>query len=177
MPRRSAPDTLTSRQIEYLMLAADGHSQAQIASRMRVNERTAGWHRDGLLRSLGARSTAQAVHIAHQRGLFGAPAKTPAARPGHNGRPCVPAGPTLAAVEEMLAAGWPLDRQATEAGVTAWSMSQLPRRTVVEAATEAKIVALAARLRGVDPLGCGVSARSAARARNQAVRRRLGAAA
>jgi DNA-binding CsgD family transcriptional regulator len=161
MPRPT-PGELTPRQLEYLSLAAQGYSQMQIARRMKVHDRTAGRHAEALFRRLGARSAAHAVHLAHQRGILG-------------GRPVprtlVPAGPSLDAIHQMLAAGWPLVWQAREAGVSAAAMHRLLERQVVLSTTEARVLAAAERLLRADPVEAGVDRRVVARARNEAKRR------
>jgi DNA-binding NarL/FixJ family response regulator len=60
---------LTSRELEVLGLLADGHNQQAIAERLFVSPRTVGKHIEHILAKLPARSRAEAVAIAYQRGL------------------------------------------------------------------------------------------------------------
>lgn len=52
---------LSTRQLEILALVADGHSNAEIASRLFVTESTVKWHMRQILRTLGVSNRAQAV--------------------------------------------------------------------------------------------------------------------
>jgi PAS domain S-box-containing protein len=52
---------LSARQLEILALVADGHSNAEIASRLFVAESTVKWHLRQILRTLGVSNRAQAV--------------------------------------------------------------------------------------------------------------------
>jgi DNA-binding CsgD family transcriptional regulator len=148
--------------VEYLSLAIQGHTQSEIAGKLGVNERTAAWYAQGLFAHLGARSIAQAVHLAYVQGIIGRVPERPR---------LVPAGPTLGAIRQMLAAGWPLLWQARQAGVSAAAMHRLLRREVVLAETETRVLATARRLLGRDPVEAGVDPRVVARARNEAQRR------
>lgn len=56
-----------------LTLIADGAEYTAIARRLEVDVSTVKRHATLLRARLGARTNAQAVHIAHQRGLLGAP--------------------------------------------------------------------------------------------------------
>jgi len=69
---------LTARELEVLHLLADGHDQQAIAERLVVSPRTVGKHIEHILSKLPARSRAEAVAIAYQRGLH-APSKPPMA--------------------------------------------------------------------------------------------------
>jgi two-component system, OmpR family, response regulator MprA len=60
---------LTPRELEVLQLLADGHNQEAIAERLFVSPRTVGKHIEHILSKLPARSRAEAVAIAYQRGL------------------------------------------------------------------------------------------------------------
>jgi DNA-binding CsgD family transcriptional regulator len=162
VPRQPDSGTLTPRQFEYLTLAAEGLTQAQIAQHMHCTEDTVTRFARYAFRHLGAVSVAHAVHIAHQRGILGG-------RPAS--RTLVPAGPTLDAIHRMLAAGWPLVWQAREARVSAAAMHRLLGRQVVLSSTEARVLAAAGRLLRLDPLETGVDPRVVARARNEARRR------
>jgi DNA-binding NarL/FixJ family response regulator len=66
---------LTPRELEVLQLLADGLDQHAIAQRLVVSPRTVGKHIEHILAKLPARSRAEAVAIAYQRGLH-----TPAPR-------------------------------------------------------------------------------------------------
>jgi ATP/maltotriose-dependent transcriptional regulator MalT len=61
---------LSTRQLEILSLIADGHSNAEIASRLFVAESTVKWHARQIFRSLGVANRAQAVarYLATDRG-------------------------------------------------------------------------------------------------------------
>lgn len=63
-------ELLTSREQEALRLAAEGHTSAEIASRLSISPRTAETHRANLLRKLGLRSQAELVRYALQRGIL-----------------------------------------------------------------------------------------------------------
>ena len=97
--------------------------------------------------------------------------------PGRVERSPVPAGPTVAAVEGLLAEGWPLSWQAQEAGMNHSELSRVLRRATVYRRTEEKVLGMAGRLRGRDPVECGVAPRVVVRARNEAARRRAALAA
>jgi DNA-binding response OmpR family regulator len=60
---------LTARELEVLHLLADGHDQHAIAETLVVSPRTVGKHIEHILCKLPARSRAEAVAIAYQRGL------------------------------------------------------------------------------------------------------------
>jgi DNA-binding NarL/FixJ family response regulator len=64
---------LTPRELEVLQLLADGHNQHAIAERLFVSPRTVGKHIEHILLKLPARSRAEAVAIAYQRGLHSPP--------------------------------------------------------------------------------------------------------
>ncbi len=63
------PVELTKRQREVLVLLARGLSQSEIAETLSIAPRTVASHIEGILRAFNARSRAEAVAIAHQRGL------------------------------------------------------------------------------------------------------------
>jgi DNA-binding NarL/FixJ family response regulator len=71
LTRKTEPNfvELTNRQREVLALLADGMSQSQIAVKLSIAPRTVASHVESILRGLNARSRAEAVAIAHQRGL------------------------------------------------------------------------------------------------------------
>jgi PAS domain S-box-containing protein len=54
-------ELLSTRQLEILALVADGHSNAEIASRLFVTENTVKWHVRQILRRMGVSNRAQAV--------------------------------------------------------------------------------------------------------------------
>ena len=63
-------DLLTPRERQALQLAAEGHSNAEIASRLSISPRTAEMHRANALRKLGLKSTADLVRYAIRRGML-----------------------------------------------------------------------------------------------------------
>lgn len=65
---------LTARELEVLQLLAEGCDQHAIAERLVVSPRTVGKHIEHILAKLPARSRAEAVAIAYQRGLHAPPA-------------------------------------------------------------------------------------------------------
>jgi DNA-binding response OmpR family regulator len=71
---------LTARELEVLQLLAEGCDQHAIAQRLVVSPRTVGKHIEHILAKLPARSRAEAVAIAYQRGLH-APSKLAPATP------------------------------------------------------------------------------------------------
>jgi DNA-binding NarL/FixJ family response regulator len=64
-----AQDSLTPREREVLQLAAEGHSNAEIAERLFISPRTAETHRANLMRKLGLHSQAELIHYAFQSGI------------------------------------------------------------------------------------------------------------
>jgi DNA-binding NarL/FixJ family response regulator len=60
---------LTERELEVLRLLADGLDQATIARTLVITPKTVGKHIEHILHKLPARSRAEAVAIAYQRGL------------------------------------------------------------------------------------------------------------
>jgi|SRR5688500_5115015 len=67
--RRTAFPELTARELEVLELMAGGVEQAEIARRLVISPRTAGTHIQHILEKLDVRSRAQAVALAHMRGV------------------------------------------------------------------------------------------------------------
>jgi DNA-binding CsgD family transcriptional regulator/tetratricopeptide (TPR) repeat protein len=66
---RSAPAHLTRRQLEVLALVEDGLSNAEIARRLFISEKTAGHHVSAILRKLGARTRAEAAARSRALGI------------------------------------------------------------------------------------------------------------
>ena len=69
--RLGSGDVLTARETEVLALVARGLTNRQIGQRLFVSDKTVSVHVSNLLAKLGAVSRAEAVAIAHQRGLLG----------------------------------------------------------------------------------------------------------
>ena len=67
--RRKAFAELTTRELEVLELMAGGFQQAEIAKRLVISPRTVGTHIQHILEKLDVRSRAQAVALAHMRGV------------------------------------------------------------------------------------------------------------
>ena len=67
--RRTAFAELTARELEVLEPMAAGVGQAEIANRLVISPRTAGTHIQHILEKLDVHSRAQAVALAHMRGL------------------------------------------------------------------------------------------------------------
>jgi DNA-binding NarL/FixJ family response regulator len=63
---------LTPRELEITELLAAGHSQAAIAERLVLSEKTVATHIQHILPKLGVHSRAEAVAVAHREGLNGA---------------------------------------------------------------------------------------------------------
>ncbi|MDM8086300.1 AAA family ATPase [Cellulomonas cellasea] len=70
--RAPAVDLLTAREAEVLALVADGLSNRQIGERLFISGKTVSVHVSNLLAKLGASGRAEAVDVAHRRGLIGA---------------------------------------------------------------------------------------------------------
>jgi two-component system response regulator NreC len=62
-------DTLTAREREVLVLAAEGHSNADIAARLFISRRTVETHRARAMRKLGLRSHVELVLFGVRRGI------------------------------------------------------------------------------------------------------------
>lgn len=74
-PRAStvaAPARLTRRQLEVLALVESGLSNAEIASRLFISEKTAGHHVSAILQKLGAASRGEAASVARKLGIVSA---------------------------------------------------------------------------------------------------------
>jgi DNA-binding NarL/FixJ family response regulator len=70
---RSAPAQLTRRQLEALALLEDGLSNAEIARRLFISEKTAGHHVSAILQKLGAGSRGEAAAAARKIGIAAPP--------------------------------------------------------------------------------------------------------
>ena len=66
---RGAPAQLTRRQLEVLALLEDGLSNAEIARRLFISEKTAGHHVSAILQKLGAGSRGEAAAAARRMGI------------------------------------------------------------------------------------------------------------
>jgi DNA-binding CsgD family transcriptional regulator/tetratricopeptide (TPR) repeat protein len=67
---RTAPAQLTRRELEVLALVASGLSNAEIARRLFISERTAVHHVSAILRKLGAATRGEAAAAAHKMGIL-----------------------------------------------------------------------------------------------------------
>jgi DNA-binding CsgD family transcriptional regulator/tetratricopeptide (TPR) repeat protein len=67
---RAGPGSVTVRQLQVLELVAAGLTNAAIAQRLYITEKTVGHHVSAILARLGARTRTQAVAVARQRGLL-----------------------------------------------------------------------------------------------------------
>jgi len=76
-----AAGVLTPREMEVMRLVAVGLTNRQIGQRLFISEKTASVHVSNVLAKLGASGRAEAVDIAHRRGLLGLP-DGPSAVPG-----------------------------------------------------------------------------------------------
>jgi DNA-binding CsgD family transcriptional regulator len=72
---RANPHGLTQRQVEILLLLAEGLRNAEIADRLSTTSKTVEHHVSAVLAKLGARSRVEAVRVAHELGI------TPSAPP------------------------------------------------------------------------------------------------
>lgn len=63
-------ETLTSREREVLHLAAEGHTNAEIAERLSISPRTVETHRANMMRKLDLRSHADLIRYALRRGII-----------------------------------------------------------------------------------------------------------
>lgn len=67
--RARSEGELTERQCDVLRLIAEGHPAKVIASRLCVSQKTIEFHRAGIMRRLGLRSTAELTRYAMKHGL------------------------------------------------------------------------------------------------------------
>lgn len=71
---QSAPldsyEALTTREREVLQLAAEGHTNAEIAARISLSPRTVETHRSHLMRKLGLHSQTELIRYALRRGII-----------------------------------------------------------------------------------------------------------
>jgi len=74
------PHRLTPRQLEILLLLAEGLRNAEIAERLSTTPKTVEHHITAILAKLGARSRSEAARIAHESGLI-PQAATPTSTP------------------------------------------------------------------------------------------------
>ncbi len=65
-------NTLTTREREVLQLAAEGHTNPEIAGRLVVSPRTVEMHRANMMQKLGLHSQADLVRYALRRGILAA---------------------------------------------------------------------------------------------------------
>jgi len=63
-------DTLTTREREVLQLTAEGHTSAEIATRLGISSRTAETHRSNLMHKLDLHTQADLIRYALRRGII-----------------------------------------------------------------------------------------------------------
>jgi two-component system response regulator NreC len=63
-------ETLTTREREVLHLAAEGYTNAEIADRLFISQRTAETHRANMMRKLGLHTQTDLIRYALQRGII-----------------------------------------------------------------------------------------------------------
>jgi DNA-binding CsgD family transcriptional regulator len=79
---RANPYGLTQRQVEILLLLAEGLRNAEIAERLSTTPKTVDHHVSAVLAKLGARSRAEAAQVAHELGVTtSAPVAPPVVTP------------------------------------------------------------------------------------------------
>jgi DNA-binding CsgD family transcriptional regulator len=66
---RANPAGLTSRQLEVLALVGEGASNAAVADRLSISEKTVDHHVSAILQKLGVRSRTEAAHVGRQLGI------------------------------------------------------------------------------------------------------------
>lgn len=70
MPLLPSPlDALTSRELEVLLLVAQGLSAKQIAARLGIAERTVNFHKERMKQRLGVKTTIEAVNLLRAEGI------------------------------------------------------------------------------------------------------------
>lgn len=69
--RREWPAGMTAREVEVLALAAQGHSNKEIAGRLVISPKTAGHHIERIYMKIGCSSRAEASLYAMRQGLLG----------------------------------------------------------------------------------------------------------
>jgi len=67
---KDAYDTLTNREREVLQLAAEGHTNAEIAERLVISQRTVEMHRGNLMHKLNLNNQTELVRYALWRGIL-----------------------------------------------------------------------------------------------------------
>ncbi|MEU9621195.1 MULTISPECIES: response regulator transcription factor [unclassified Streptomyces] len=75
-PESQLPDSLTPRELEVLVLIAEGLSNLEIARRLHISQATVKSHINNLFAKAGVRDRAQAVRYAYVRGLAQPPGST-----------------------------------------------------------------------------------------------------
>ncbi|MFF1917250.1 response regulator [Streptomyces sp. NPDC058239] len=75
-PEPQLPDGLTPRELEVLVLIAEGLSNLEIARRLQISQATVKSHINNLFAKAGVRDRAQAVRYAYVRGLAQPPGST-----------------------------------------------------------------------------------------------------
>jgi DNA-binding NarL/FixJ family response regulator len=70
VPESDPYETLTNREREVLQLAAEGHTSAEIATRLSISPRTAELHRARMMDKLGLRNQSDLVRYAIRRGIL-----------------------------------------------------------------------------------------------------------
>ncbi len=63
-------ETLTDREREVLHLVAEGFSNAEIAEKLAISQRTAEAHRFNLMHKLGLKNNAELIHYAIRQGII-----------------------------------------------------------------------------------------------------------
>lgn len=66
---RANPAGLTERQLEVLALIGEGASNADVAERLCISQKTAGHHVSAILQKLGVRSRSEAAHASRRLGI------------------------------------------------------------------------------------------------------------
>jgi DNA-binding NarL/FixJ family response regulator len=69
---RANPGGLTERQLEVLALIGEGASNADVAERLCISQKTAGHHVSAILQKLGVRSRTEAAHASRRLGIVDA---------------------------------------------------------------------------------------------------------